>query len=156
MERKMLNEMEIDPEEYKEKIQSLPLSNFEWIKKRKEGFAELFSEGSPNLKKLLLFLWENNIETIGCCAGHYNERRFDLNFPYIGFYAPDKFNSEEGVVEFVQHVQKHCERFRVVGRHLIQKDTNKGAISIHPMFTISPEKTEIFFAAILEAFKTTI
>lgn len=41
-------------------------------------YSEEFSEGSTSLKRLLLFLWDNKINTIACCAGHniYDE-------PYI-------------------------------------------------------------------------
>lgn len=46
------------------------LSSFDVIKSDKQGFAEVFAEGSQELKNLLLFLWDNDIMTKGCCAGH--------------------------------------------------------------------------------------
>jgi len=43
---------------------------FEDIKEDPESFASIFCEGSVALRNLLLDLWENNIETRGCCKGH--------------------------------------------------------------------------------------
>ena len=45
---------------------------------QKEKFAKMFSEGNNNLEICLLKLWNNNIYTIGCCAGHSEK------VPYIG------------------------------------------------------------------------
>lgn len=42
----------------------------EETKKDREGYANVFSEGSESLKELLLYLWEKDIETIACCTGH--------------------------------------------------------------------------------------
>ena len=39
-------------------------------KEEKIRLAEKFSEGSPDLKDFLLTLWQNNVATIACCAGH--------------------------------------------------------------------------------------
>lgn len=39
-----------------------------------------FSEGNENLKKLLMFCFENGIKTTSCCSGHNGEKR-----PYIQF-----------------------------------------------------------------------
>lgn len=44
--------------------------NNEVIKNDPIGFAKSFSEGNKSLEKLLLSLWDNNIQTHGCCAGH--------------------------------------------------------------------------------------
>ena len=49
---------------------------FEIVKMKPEAFANIFSEGSPALKKLLNKLWENDIRTIGCCVGHKNRDYF--------------------------------------------------------------------------------
>ena len=37
-----------------------------------------FSEGNENLRKLLMYCFENNIKTSGCCSGHNGKTR-----PYI-------------------------------------------------------------------------
>ena len=44
--------------------------------------AKEFAEGSKELEDLLMFLWENGIQTIGSCSGHNGER-----FPDVSFYA---------------------------------------------------------------------
>ena len=41
-------------------------------------YAIEFSEKNKSLEELLLYLWNNDINTIACCAGHDKE-----NFPYI-------------------------------------------------------------------------
>ena len=46
------------------------LSSFDVIKSNRQEFAEVFAEGSQELKNLLLFLWDNDIMTRGCCVGH--------------------------------------------------------------------------------------
>ena len=43
-----------------------------------EEIAEQFSEGDPQLKRVLLELWKNNIRTVACCRGHS-----DKEIPYI-------------------------------------------------------------------------
>ena len=35
-----------------------------------EEYAEVFSEGSPALRNLLLYLWNHGIKTKACCTGH--------------------------------------------------------------------------------------
>ena len=47
----------------------------------KEKYAEEFSEGNLLLKKCLLNLWNNQIHTVGCCAGHEEK---DNSVSYIG------------------------------------------------------------------------
>ena len=37
---------------------------------KKEEMATLFSEGNEDLKKLLIKMWNNGIQTYACCAGH--------------------------------------------------------------------------------------
>ena len=41
-----------------------------------EGFAEVFSEGSPALRDLLLYLWNHGIKTKACCTGHMIQPAF--------------------------------------------------------------------------------
>lgn len=48
------------------------VASFDVIKANKQEFANVFAEGSQELKKLLLYLWDNNIMTRGCCVGHKN------------------------------------------------------------------------------------
>ena len=58
------------PEEYMKNDFGKVGIPFEAIKVNMDGFSDIFSEGSTELKKLLLLMWGNNIETIGCCVGH--------------------------------------------------------------------------------------
>ena len=44
--------------------------------------AREFAEGSKELEEILLTLWDNGIQTIGCCSGHEGK-----GFPNITFYA---------------------------------------------------------------------
>ncbi len=60
--------------------------------------AEVFAEGSPELKELLLLLWENRVQTKACCAGALihaitgKNKKAELNgkivagCPYISFF----------------------------------------------------------------------
>ena len=41
-------------------------------KEQRETYANEFCEGDAYLKKLLLILWEHNINTYACCRGHEN------------------------------------------------------------------------------------
>ena len=43
----------------------------------KEEIAEQFSEGDPELKKVLLELWKNNIKTVACCRGHNDKEMIE-------------------------------------------------------------------------------
>lgn len=65
-----------DPYEYQKKEFGEIDFSFDVIKNRKEEYADVFSEGSESLKKLLCYLWENNIETAACCTGHKREPRY--------------------------------------------------------------------------------
>ena len=59
-----------DPLEYQKKEFGKVGFDFKTIKANKEAYAEVFSEGSPALKKLLLYMWDHNVETKACCIGH--------------------------------------------------------------------------------------
>ena len=50
--------------------------------------AKEFSEGSKALEEFLLYLWDNNINTFGCCKGHEyyidsNGKKKPGNNPYV-------------------------------------------------------------------------
>lgn len=56
--------------------------------KEKNEYAETFSEGSTELKKLLLKMWDNGIKTYACCKGHIDKLPSGIlcsSFPYISF-----------------------------------------------------------------------
>lgn len=55
----------------------------EEILKDKERFAKEFSEGNPMLEQILLFCFNNGIETFGCCAGHLKSNGTTSMSPYI-------------------------------------------------------------------------
>ncbi len=50
----------------------------------KEKLAEEFSEGSSTLKETLLFLWNKDVDTMACCAGH-PESKYSTGNPYLWF-----------------------------------------------------------------------
>ncbi len=50
----------------------------------KEKLAEEFSEGSSTLKETLLFLWNKDVDTMACCAGH-PELGYPAGNPYLWF-----------------------------------------------------------------------
>lgn len=58
---------------------------------KKEEYAQTFCEGNEDLKKLLLKMWNNNIQTYASCAGHTIEEAKNANGmvsnpnPYIYF-----------------------------------------------------------------------
>ncbi len=43
--------------------------------------AKVFSEGNSELEQILIELWKNGVQTIGCCSGHNGKE-----VPYISFY----------------------------------------------------------------------
>ena len=55
-----------------------------------EEFAQIFSEGSETLKKLLLYLWGKNIATIACCTGHICKPLFKKRFLWTEVYVSEK------------------------------------------------------------------
>jgi len=66
------------------------------LKKNKKELAKQFSEGCLELEKLLLYCWDNEILTRGCCAGH-RTKRYNLidkttigGHGYISFDLNDK------------------------------------------------------------------
>lgn len=76
---------------------SLNRVSLDELKNNQENFAENFSEGNPNLKRLLLTLWDKNIETVGCCAGHeletgYENANIGIKFDNIINYLPALIN----------------------------------------------------------------
>ena len=60
------------PESYLEHDFGSPVT-LEGIRQDPEGYADIFCEGSPTLRQLLLRSWENGINTIGCCIGHEDQ-----------------------------------------------------------------------------------
>lgn len=92
-----------DPQEYQKNEYGKVGFPFDVIKANKETYAEVFSEGSAALKDLLLHMWDNDIETIGCCIGHKEE-------PY--YYKKSVFGEREiSADEYEKHKSSgryHC------------------------------------------------
>ena len=55
---------------------------FEDVMKDKERFLKLFSEGDQNLRDLLEYCFDNEINTRGCCKGHSYRKD---SYPFIAF-----------------------------------------------------------------------
>lgn len=75
------------------------LDFFKKSDKDKEKIADEFSEGNEYLKGALLSLWNSNIRTISCCAGHYQKvelpgyptiSRFPVSQPYLSIILDEK------------------------------------------------------------------
>ena len=61
-------------------------------RKKREKLADKFCEGSEELKKLLLKLWDHNIETAACCIGHYNGDYIDYDDAISPTYVAIRYN----------------------------------------------------------------
>ncbi|MFQ6724488.1 MAG: hypothetical protein ACLRFE_04085 [Clostridia bacterium] len=60
-------------------------------------YAKVFSEGSEDLKQLLMYMWNNDINTFSTCAGHEPSRFYGIvakNYPYILFDISNFSNQE--------------------------------------------------------------
>ena len=99
-------------------------------------FAKQFSEDSQGLENLLLLLWENKINTRGCCAGHEDEEFSD---PYVAFEL-DKIPTQRlrnllielcdyGVYESISYMSKSSTRAASLSFHL--KRTGKAENERH-------------------------
>ena len=70
-------------------------------KKEKEELATIFCEGSQELKNLLLYMWENGINTFSCCAGHkrktfeFNGKKVSEKFRQYIFFDVSSFSNHE-------------------------------------------------------------
>lgn len=69
--------------------------NLELISEDKELYSLKFSEGNPNLKKLLIYAWDNNIKVIDCKSGiGLNPKAYiAFQFDSIAKYLPYIINS---------------------------------------------------------------
>lgn len=99
------------------------VSSFEAIKADKQGYADVFSEGSPALKNLLLHMWDNDIETFACCVGH-------IGTPY---YTRDTINGPEeiDIDTYCKHLNSpeyHCNVQKSTGYFLVKVDGNSDKI----------------------------
>lgn len=96
--------------------------------KEKNQFAEDFSEGSKELKNLLLKMWDNGIETIACCAGHENGTgKLKILSPYISFYI-DNFNNEN-LKRIVSEIIDGCSK-GVIGLSFSIRNDRKASICV--------------------------
>ena len=74
------------------------LVEFKEVLKNKNHYAELFAEGSRELKDFLLFCFNNNIETNACCRGHIDEEMIYGLPQYV------KFNIDNNKIEHLNFV----------------------------------------------------
>ena len=76
-----------------EDLTNLPLE-------KQEEYAQTFCEGNDELKKLLLKMWKNGIQTYASCAGHKPEEMKSVNgiiadpSPYI-YFEVAKLNEKQ-------------------------------------------------------------
>ncbi len=98
-----------NPLDYKNAEFGKVVLSFDLIKSDKQGFAEVFSEGSLELKKLLLHMWDNDIETVACCTGHKRE----------SYYAKDTLFGEKRISE--NDYKKHASSSRYHHYHVYER-----------------------------------
>ena len=139
-----------------------------------EGFAEVFSEGSPALRNLLLYLWNHGIKTKACCTGHMFQPAFKKKILLF-----EKPISEQ---EYIKNQEKKSYRKYFISHpgylcfYYISDDMMKSAhalrdilsqkcpdikfqisfsyeeISIYLKEVLYPKDTERFFQTVLESF----
>ncbi len=73
--------------------------DFKEVLKEKQKYARIFSEGCPRLKDLLLKLWDVDIETLGCCAGHDDDESY-RQFSHINLHIP--YNQRNLILAFAK------------------------------------------------------
>ncbi|MFA5408448.1 MAG: hypothetical protein WC343_06725 [Bacilli bacterium] len=86
------------------------------ILKNKEYYAQLFSEGDKMLEKILLYCFDNKIETYMCCAGHFDEEKpafFVMNIPYaskklIYSIVSSLYNAENTIIRLGKKSNKEA------------------------------------------------
>jgi len=83
--------------------------------------ATVFSEGSEELKKILLLLWDCGIQTLGCCAGHED----NSSMPYVAFNIENI--EETDLIEFLIELTNDKNGVK-------QVTFNAGTISSYPVF----------------------
>lgn len=149
---------------------------FEVIKANKEAYARVFSEGSAALEKLLLHLWNNDIETFACCVGHgyipsytkdtlfgpkvidkeeyfahARSLRYHFYFneirPYFVFIMPVELEALRDLKDKInEHLLREYPQFP---GHVSYK--YDGHIGIHLNHCLSKNEVERFFTAVSEA-----
>ena len=111
----------------------------QFSRRKKEENANLFCEGNEHLKKLLLKLWDNGIQTYACCAGHKDEENLNndcymvSNNPYI--YFEIKNLTEMQQQKLYNHLIMNCKKLGVVSSFQLSIDNYMGfekhGLSIH-------------------------
>lgn len=87
--------------------------------------AKVFSEGNKELEELLIYLWKNGIQTIGCCSGEHENSAS----PYIGFYVDKLDNSLLSdllldAVQLKEFLQVDVNKGRLVDEFIFDEDGN--------------------------------
>lgn len=96
-----------------------------------EQAARDFSEGNESLKKLLLYCFENGIQTRACCAGHEDKKQS----PYITF----EFNEKN-----LQAIIKIIQRFANQSKAWMSFTKQPNVVSSFEIHLDKDKKDEIF------------
>lgn len=99
-----------------------------------------FSEGNENLKKLLMFCFENGIKTTSCCSGHNGEKR-----PYV------QFELNEQNMKAILKMLKQLSLGDVINNLTF---TNQPGVTSRFCISIQGDKYNEGFEQILEALKS--
>lgn len=74
------------------------MTSKEDVFKNKENYANIWCEGNEDLKQVLLFLWNKNIWTCGCCSGHNGLKR-----AYVGLEIEDNHDT---ILKLLSSIEK--------------------------------------------------
>ena len=124
------------------------VASFDVIKANESEFADIFSEGSQELKKLLLYLWDNNIMTKGCCVGHKK-----------GFFSFKK--EHHAYIAFrLDHNNSHLRAFRNSVKNRLSQTSSSydfsvlfgdGDVGIYLLKRYKEHEVERFFSNVYDA-----
>ena len=144
------------------------------VNKNQEEFAAVFSEGSPALRNLLLYLWNHGIKTKACCTGHMFKPVFRKKILWF-----EKPISEQEYIKnqekksyrkcFVSHPGYLCFYYKsddmMKSAHALRDILSQKCpdikfhisfsyeeISIYLNEVLYPKDTERFFKSVLESF----
>lgn len=131
------------------------LASFDLIKTHKEEFAETFSEGSQELKKLLLFLWDNGIMTKGCCAGH-KKGLFPSEKDHHAYVSFCLNCDSSQLIAFRERVENHLSNSLPSYSFLVSARPSDSDVAVYLYSGYSRRKIERFFSNVREAVNCSI
>ena len=111
--------------------------------------AQRFSEGSEQLRQLLLLLWEKKIETVSCCSGirgNHPDKKYN---PLAHVYIRVTPEPQDLIFKFVSALQTN--KFKVA----VEKESLCIIIQ-HKRKSLPKDKSDKFFGEIKQMFESVI